>query len=66
MNSERQRGREIAYVDDASRVEVGFTLLSTLIGGSSKERQAFLSESKNPVEVQCQDFGPSLVLRAAP
>jgi hypothetical protein len=60
FQTEGERG--IAHVDDTSRVEVGFTLFSTLVCGSSKERQAFLGESEHSVKVQRQDFGPSLVL----
>jgi hypothetical protein len=55
--------RGSAHIDDTSRVEIGFTLFSTLVGGSSKERQALLGEGEHPVKVQRQDFGPSLILR---
>ena len=51
------------HIYDTSRVEIGLALFSTLVGGSSKERQAFLGEGEYPVKVQRQDFSPSLVLR---
>jgi len=60
------REREIAHVDNAGRVEIGLTRFSTLSSGSSKERQAFLGESEHSVQVQRQDFGPSVVLRIPP
>jgi hypothetical protein len=59
----REQRRGSAHIDDTSRVEIGFTLFSTLVGGSSKERQALLGEGEHPVKVQRQDFGPSLILR---
>ena len=58
----RKRDREIAHVDDTSRVKIGLTLFSAPISGSSKERQTFLGEGEHSVKVQCQDFGPSVVL----
>ena len=58
-------GRGAAHVDDTSRVEVGFTIFSTLVRGCSKEGQAFLGESEHSLKVQGQDFGPGLVLCAA-
>jgi len=58
----RGKRKEAAHVDDTSRVEIGSTILSSPICGSPKEWQAFLGEGEHSVEVQRQDFGPSLVL----
>ena len=62
INSLERDGR-VTHVDDASRVDIAFTLFATLICRSSEERQAFLSESEHSVKVQRQDFRPSLVLK---
>ena len=56
------RGREVAHVDDTSRIDIAFTVFSTVVCSCSKEGQAFLGESEHSVKVQRQDFGPSLVL----
>ena len=60
------QGKEIAHIDDTSRVEIRFTLFSTFIGGTSQERQTFLGKSEHSVKVQRQDFGPSLILITPP
>jgi len=57
---------KVAYVDDTSRINVSFAILSTLVCGCSKEGQAFLGESEHSVEVQRQNLGPSLVLSTPP
>ena len=60
------QSRSGAYIYDASRVAVDIAVQSTLFRSGAEERQAFLREREDALEVEREELRPRGVLRMQP